>query len=264
MVRIATHSKRDVYIHAGIIVCLLIILFLGFFFLYLPSSTNHGETITVPNLKGMTTEELEDFLDDRNLRFEVSDCTFVPGATALEVLTQYPQPGAKVKEDRKIYVTITALHAPQIKMPGLTGLSMRNAESFLRSYGLLMGQITYRDDLAENIVLEQLYQGKKIETNALIPKGAKIDLIVGNGLGNTELEVPDVMGKTLEEAKALIVGSDLQVGLIQYDPESTEPPGTVVRQNPTAGDGNKIRVGDIVDLWIAGPDPGKTGEGVQL
>lgn len=259
MVKIATHSKRDVYIHLGIILCLLTILFLGFFLVYLPASTNHGETITVPNLKGMTTEEIEDFLDDRNLRFEVSDCTFVPGAQALEVLTQYPTAGAKVKEGRKIYVTITALNAPQIKMPALTGLSQRNAESFLKSYGLLMGQITYRDDLAENIVLEQLYQGKKIEANALIPKGSKIDLVIGNGLGNTELDVPDVLGKTLEEAKALIVGSDLQVGLIQYDPESTEAPGTIIRQNPSAGEGNKIRVGDIVDLWIAGPEPPKDG-----
>jgi eukaryotic-like serine/threonine-protein kinase len=179
------------------------------------------------------------------------------------VLTQYPPAGAKVKEGRKIYVTITALNAPQIKMPALTGLSQRNAESFLKSYGLLMGQITYRDDLAENIVLEQLYQGKKIEANALIPKGSKIDLVIGNGLGNTELDVPDVLGKTLEEAKALIVGSDLQVGLIQYDPESTEAPGTIIRQNPSAGEGNKIRVGDIVDLWIAGPEPPKDGTAIQ-
>lgn len=264
MVQISTASKRDVYVHAGIIICLLIILFLGFFFVYLPWSTNHGETITVPNLKGMTTEELEDFLDDRNLRYEISDCTFVAGAAPLSVLSQYPQSGAKVKEGRKIYLTITALHAPQIKMPDLTGMSVRSAEQLLKSFGLLMGELSYRNDLRENTVIGQLIGGNEIKKDALVPKGSKINLVVGDGLGNVEMEIPDLVGKTLEEAKLILAGSNLNFTVIQYDPAAVEPPGTIIRQNPASGEGGKIRVGDIIDLWVAGEAPPKQeGDGTN-
>mgnify|MGYP002151974988 CR=1 FL=1 len=37
--------------------------------------------------------------------------------------------------------------------------------------------------------------------------------------------------------------------------DPSKAPGTIVRQNPEAGAGNKIRVGDVVDLWVVGqPD----------
>jgi beta-lactam-binding protein with PASTA domain len=251
MIKISTRSFRDVLLHFALVSGLFLALFLAFFFVYLPWSTHHGETITVPKLAGMTTEELEDFLSDRDLRYEVSDCTFVAGVQPLTVISQYPREGAKVKQGRKIYVTITTATAPQVRMPKLTDLSYRSAEVTLRNYGLVLGTLTYRNDLAENAVLEQLYQGKKIEPGTLIAKGSKIDLVVGDGLGNTELDVPDVTGKSLDEAQLIIKGSDLQVGTIIYE-ASGAAPGTVIRQRPVAGQGEKIRVGDVIDLWISG------------
>ena len=43
------------------------------FYLYFPIITNHGDTITVPNLMGMKLEDLDEFLSDRDLRYEVLD-----------------------------------------------------------------------------------------------------------------------------------------------------------------------------------------------
>jgi eukaryotic-like serine/threonine-protein kinase len=255
MIQISTRTKKDVYVHAGIIVGLLLALFLGFFFVYLPASTNHGESITVPRLKGMTTEELENYLSDRNLDFEISDCTFVAGAKPLTVIAQYPLEGALVKEGRKIYITITSLHAPQIEMPKLTDRSLQSAEQVLRSYGLEVGQISYKPDLAEGMVLEQKFEGKAIAPGTQIAKGSKIDLVVADGLGNQMMDIPNVEGMTLEEAKAIITGSDLQIGSIIYDEAASEPAGTVIWQNPSADPTEKIRVGDIIDLKVAGPPP---------
>ena len=102
MTTISTNTKKDVYTHAAIILATLLVLFLGFFFLYLPWTTNHGQTIVVPNLEGKTLTEIEDVLDDRNLRYEITDSVFIAGKTPLSVHSQYPLPGAKVKEGRKI------------------------------------------------------------------------------------------------------------------------------------------------------------------
>lgn len=253
--KISTNSRTDLFVHISLVVALVVALFLGFFFLYLPFTTNHGQSITVPDLRGMSTEQLEDYLDERNLRYEVVDCTFVVGQKPLTVIRQTPKSGLRVKEDRKIYVYITALNAPNVKMPQLIDRTKRSAEAELTRLGLRLGEIIYVPDPAQNSVREQRYNGKPIIPGTLIPQGSIIVLEVGDGIGNTEFDVPDVVGKTLEEALFVLKGSNLAKPLIQYVDDPSKPPGTVIRQNPEAGAGNKIHVGDIVDLWVVGGPP---------
>lgn len=255
MIKISTNSKKDVYVHAALIISLLLALFFGFFFVYLPWSTNHGETITVPNLKGLTIEEMEDLLSERNLNYEVSDCTFVAGAKPLTVLSQYPLTNSKVKEGRKIYLTINSETPPQIKLPQLNGLSVRSAEQQLLISGLLKGNLKYVNDIRINEVIEVEYQGKKIESGTLISKGSKVDLVIGNGTGDVEMEVPDLVGKPFDEVKILLAGMQLQVGSVIYESESDQPAGTVTKQNCTTCSNDKIHAGETIDLWVAGTPP---------
>jgi eukaryotic-like serine/threonine-protein kinase len=253
--KISTNSKKDVYIHAAIIILLLLVLFFGFFFLYLPWSTNHGEAITVPNLKGLSMEEAEDFLDDRNLDFEVTDSTFRSGLKPLTVLSQYPLENSKVKAGRKIYLTINTETAPMIKLPKLTDMSIKSAEQQLLVAGLIKPELEYQNDIRENEVLEVKYEGKKMVAGTLIAKGSKVTLVVGNGTGDTQIEVPCVESKNFDEAQIIIKGSGLSIGSILYDETSTEPAGTVLKQQPACSEGNKIRSGEMVDIWVAGKNP---------
>lgn len=253
--KISTNSRTDLIVHISLVVALVMALFLGFFFVYLPFTTNHGQSITVPDLKGMSLEQIEDYLDERNLRYEIADCTFVVGEKPLSVIRQHPKSGMRVKEGRKIYLYITALNAPNVKMPDLQNRTKKSAEGELARLGLRLGKINYVPDPAHDAVLEQLYNGKPILAGTLIPQGSKIDLELGDGIGNTEFDVPDVVGKTLDEAEFMIKGSNLKRGLIMPVEDPTKAPGTVVRQQPEAGAGNKIRVGEIIDLWVVGqPD----------
>jgi eukaryotic-like serine/threonine-protein kinase len=256
MAKISTNTKTDLFTHIGIIVCIFIAFFLAFFFIYLPWSTNHGQSITVPKLDNMKLANLEDFLDDHNLRMEVSDCVFVAGAEPLTVKSYFPKEGSKVKEGRKIYVTIYSENAPLIRMPKITDLSLNSAQTQIIQVGLEKGQITFKPDLAENTVLEQLFNGVKIEPGTLIPKGSKIDLVVGNGSGSSQIPIPNVLGMDLEAAELVINGSNLQIGTIAYDDKSTKPAGTVIKQNPDKSEGTTIEE-SFIDLVIAGPDPDK-------
>lgn len=249
MAKISTQSRSDLFIHIGIVISLILVFFLGFFFIYLPFTTNHGEAITVPDLKKKSVEGLEDFLDSRDLRYEVSDCTFVANIAPLTILAQYPLPGEKVKEGRKIYVTVVSRTAPLIKMPKLTDMTHRSAQQLLKSAGLEEGNISYVPDMAQNAVLRQMYNGRVIEPGQPIAKGSRIDLELGEGLGTAQFEAPSVLDMPLDEAKIVIIGAGLKIGQLMTVPlEEGQAPGSVVRQNPEGG--SNVRIGDVVDLWV--------------
>jgi len=242
----------DVFKHLALIVALGTALVLGFFYVYLPITTHHGETIVVPKVTGMNLADLENYLDERNLAYFVDDSSYAPGTRPMQVLTQEPAPGEKVKQDRKIYISVAMRHPPVIKMPKLTDGSVKNAQLILASYDLVIGQIKLVPNVAKDAVLKQLVSGQEIAAGAPIAKGTKVDLEVGDGLGNTEFEVPNLVNMPEDEARTLLAGQHLEVGeVFKQAAETGQTPGTVVRQRPTATTGATIRMGQLVDLWIA-------------
>ena len=264
------NSWKDLLIHLGIILVIGCLLLLGFFYWYLPMSTNHGETITVPDVQGVALADLDDFLESRDLQFEVTtDSGFSNSQAPLTVLRQFPLPNSKVKENRKIYVTLNAQNPPLVRMPKLVGGSVKNALLVLKTYDLEHAGTKYVEDLAFNYVLEQRIDGRQILEGEKIPKGSKVELIAGNGLGNQALNSPNLLGLDSESAQFAIVGSGLKIGEIKYEKEGkavikvvqgdnvsyrkeSVAPGSVFKQSPDVGDA--MRLGQMVDIWIYRPD----------
>jgi beta-lactam-binding protein with PASTA domain len=264
-------TKRDVLIHLGLAAAALVLVVLGTFYVLFPVMTNHGESMTVPNLEGIVLEDLEEFLSERDLRFEVEpDSGYSAQFPPLAVLQQFPLPNSKVKENRKIYVTLNAQNPPVVKMPALKGRSLKNAQLELRSLGLELGDITYKPDFALNTVLRQYYQGKRVTGGEDIPKGSKIDFEVGDGLGNQSIAMLDLKELGLEEAIFVLRGYGLKLGDVFYKEEgyiSVEDtdeegetiytqqavsPGQIFKQVPKAN--YNIKIGQTVDLWIVQTD----------
>ncbi len=205
----------------------------------------------------MTIEEMEKALDDRDLEYEVSDCTFVAGAKPLTVLTQFPKAGSSVKEGRKIYVTIVSETAPMVKVPDILGRSMSSAKNQLLSNGLVAGPPEYIAALEENTVLKLKVNGKEVTPGSLVPKGSQITLVVGDGLGDQMIEVPNLVGMAADEAEILTSGQNLSITIHYVGAVEGVADGTIVKQRPSAG-GNKIRIGDVIDVDVAGTDPNTT------
>lgn len=249
----AVHLRtvRDVLIHLGIIASLSVSLFLGFFFLYLPAITHPGEKVVVPDLKGMTLAAGSEFLADRDLRYEVADSSYVPKAQPLTILSQSPQPGDQVKANRKIFVTITTFNPPEVPMPDLLGLPLRSADMQLQSAGLQRGNIRYVPEFSSS-VLRQEYAGRPLARQAKIPKGSRVDLVLGDGIGPSEFAVPGVVGKSRAEAETRLQSSGLRLRT-RYDYGSGSQPGTVLRQQPAPRPDTvvTIRRGQTVTLWVA-------------
>ena len=260
-------STKDLFFHLLVVVGIIAVITLSVFYLWLPSTTNHGETITVPNIQGMTVDELDDFLGKRDLRFEVTaDSSYSPDAKPFAVLNQVPAPNAKVKENRKIYVTLNTERPPMVKFPNLIDKSLKAAQMVLASYDLALGEISYvPDPIAFGTVHEVKMDGRLVLEGEKIVKGSVIDLVVGDGYGNTVFQSPLLLGLDLEEAQAVILGSGLKVGKVNFVEKSQAgfvendstiyrevTPGSVQNQFPSPG--IVLKIGDLVDMWIYRPD----------
>jgi eukaryotic-like serine/threonine-protein kinase len=240
-----TDSFKKVLLHISVILTLFIGLLLFFFYVYLPRTTNHGETITVPKLIGMNSAQLEDFLSSRNLRYKINDSTYTPDAKPYTVLTQHPLPDSKVKENRMIYVTIATKNAPKVAMPALVDMSLKGAQLSLKQHDLLLGDILYVAG-NQDMVYDQLVNGKKIEPGAMISKGTKIALKIGNSTGNA-IETPDFRGMDIESAKAMAHDAGV---LIEIRPDHNATTGTIVRQKPSPDETREIKTGETIDVWV--------------
>jgi beta-lactam-binding protein with PASTA domain len=243
------HIKKIV-IHLSIVIGISLVL--GFLFLkiYLPIYTNHGETVSIPDLSGYTFSEAIEVLEDSGLQYEVSvDSGFHLDKKTFEILKQIPPSNTQVKTGRKIYLTLNAKNAPLLKMPNLVNTPLKNVQEILSNMGLERGEIIYVPDIGANVVLEQRYAGVKIPEGFEVPKGAKIDLMVGDGLGNQVLSVPDLVGMDQIDAEFLILGSGLRVGEKKLMDTNTASPGEVVLQSPSAG--TQVSTGEAINIWIA-------------
>lgn len=219
----------------------------AYFYIYLPAATHHGETITVPDITGMPLDKLEVFLGERNLRYEVNDSAYSQEYPPLTVLRQFPAPGAIVKENRIIYISLNRITPPTVPVPNLIDGSLINAEAVLRGNELHRGRVILTRGPFLNVVREMRYEGKKIEPGARIPKGSAIDLVVEDGGSNT-VPMPDVVGLTLEDAKVPLFGSHLNLGRIYVVSDTLNEEPVVLKQKPAARE--NIKVGDIVELWV--------------
>ncbi len=231
-----------------------VLLFAGSFayiYKWLDSYTHHGQTITVPDLTGMTPARVKDFLGGRQLRFEVIDSVYSALKLKGTVVEQSPDAGSKVKENRTIYLTVNAMLPPQVKMPNLVDVSYRQAAAVLQTYGLKVGGLVYKPDMAKNAVLKQVYRGREIKPGAEIPKGAVIDLILGSGLGDTQVEVPELVNLTYEEALSLLKSASLNKGAVIADETVKDTASAVVwKQIPPPSKKNLLNQGESVDLFL--------------
>ena len=159
------------------------IVVLGFLTLTsLKSCTNHGEFVTVPDLKGKSLETVEIELNDNDLRMEIQDsANYNPNYPKYSVIEQYPLAGTQVKENRKIYLILNPSGYRKVAVPNIVRRTFRQAKPTLEALGFEVGKITYVDDLGKDEVIAVKYEGETLKAGDLLPLTTKIDLVLGNG-----------------------------------------------------------------------------------
>lgn len=216
--------------------------------------TNHGEAQTVPDLLGFGKSDVELVLGQHKLEYEIYDSTFVPSTVPGTVLSQQPEAGAKVKEGRTIYLTVSAMQPEKVILPAVVDVSLREAQSRLENAGLKLGQVEYRPSEFINLVLDKKLNGFRLPDDTMLIKGTAVDLIVGKGLSNEKTVVPDVRGFYLDDANRVLYAVSLNAGALIYDNSVHTADDSlraqVWKQMPEGGEDKLIELGSSVDLWL--------------
>lgn len=241
------YVKNVLYAFAGVIILLLLaIIALNIF-------TRHGRTYPVPNLSGLTVEQAMEMVDRGDLRLEVADSVYIDTRTRGVIVDQNPKPNTEVKSKRRIFLTINAVIPVMVPMPNLIDLSNRQAKAILEQQGLRIARLSYAPDIAANSVLSQKIKGVTVMAGTKVPRGSKVELVLGLG-SNPQTGVPLLVGQSTEEAQSRIYESSLNVGEIKYD-ESVKTytdslNAKVYNQYPGATSSPAYTFGSRVSIWL--------------
>jgi beta-lactam-binding protein with PASTA domain len=131
---------------------------------------------------------------------------------------------------------------------------------YLRSVGLKLGDTTYRPDIARNSVLEQRFKNQILLPGTKVHMGSAINLVLGDGIGNAIMDVPDLTGMTLTDARSYLRSLNLSVGAIVADADVQDRNNAYVyHQNPAVespgGEQNKIHPGQAIDVYLSVQQP---------
>lgn len=242
-----TKSFRNTLLLAiGSVIAVVLIAFfsLGFY-------TSHGSGIPVPKLKGMPIDRAISILKDQGFGYQI-DSVYVGDVAPGTVVEQDPDPETNVKENRIIYLTMVTRQAPTVALPDIEQTPYISAVAALSNYGLKVGDTTYRADIARGLVLEVKLGGQILKPGTKIPKGSRIDLVLGDGAGASEVDIPDLINQDLDAAKFVIKNSGLTLGTVSYQGVITDSDNVVIiSQFPMRADSaSKASIGTRINLTV--------------
>lgn len=243
-------------IHKNVILNILLVLNLGILTvvviqLILKTIVFGGEDYVVPNFKYCTPQEINQMIEDLPFDIEVIDSNiFIKNQDPNTVVDQFPTPNSKVKPNRVIQVTLTSKQTRTISFPSLKGLTLKEAKNILRQYDISIKNIYKTYYIAENEVLSVMdSQNRIIREGKKFKVTESVNLVIGKGLSEQEIDVPSLVGASFNEAQKILARNTLFLGQVTYDnPGDNSSNSVIYNQYPTSYD--KTQKGQIIDVWL--------------
>ncbi|MEU6251814.1 Stk1 family PASTA domain-containing Ser/Thr kinase [Streptomyces sp. NPDC047043] len=220
---------------------------------------NSGQFTKVPPVLAKTQTQATQQLQKAGLDLGSVKHAYSDTVKRGTVITSDPAPGSRIRDNASVSLTIS--DGPQtVKVPDLKGYRLDKARTQLKGAGLEPGMITreFSDDVPKGFVIST-----DPEAGTTRRGGSAIALNVSKG---SPVDVPDVTGEDLEDAKADLEDAGLKVNVAAERVNSEYDKGQVAQQTPE-GD-SQAADGDTVTLTLSkGPEmvevPDVTGDSVD-
>ncbi len=189
---------------------------------FLRDYTLLDQTIVLEDFRGYHQSELKGLFEENACRYEIVDSLYDAKSEGGVVLSQIPEAGRTVKQNRKVYLTINASSPPKIKTPDLRDRSKRQAIAILETYGLQLGDLRYVPNICVDCVLDLERDSTIIEPGSMIEKGSVVNLILGGGESSELIPIPLLIDRNWADASRLLKINGLNPVVIHTDYETEE------------------------------------------
>jgi beta-lactam-binding protein with PASTA domain len=199
--------------------------------LVMPAYVRLGQEVELPDVVEMSAENAKKTLENHGFHGVITDSVFDAHYDAGLIVEQMPPAFSTVKKGRHVYLTVSIGEKPII-MPNLFYISPRDAELTLQSYNLELGakHYEYDDSSPEGVVIAQSYpQGQKVK------RGSRINITISLGPFPERRTVPQLVGKSLDEAKSQLKILGMDKINITYEERANILPKTILKQSIEPG-----------------------------
>lgn len=166
------------------------------------------------------------------------------------IFSQTPKSGKTVKPGQVIEVKVSS-GQNFVQLPDLKKFEASSAFSKLKDLGLVYEEKTLFD--------ESIATGSVVRTDPVagteVSSGSSIVVYISRGKEDKLVDIPNLEGKKIEDAKAVLGNINLRIGEIEYQ-SSALPKDTIISQEPKAG--TTIPEGEEVKLIISGQSSDST------
>ncbi len=155
------------------------------------------------------------------------------------------EPGTKILEGTNVVLTVSA-GSEGVKIPDVVGMTEAEGVATLSNKGFVVNKTEGFDAYikAGNIITQSPEAGSKA------PSGTAVTIRISLGPETTKVQMPDLMGRSEEEAMAVLVENGLNLGVVsEVNHEDPNLSGLVCYQSYSAG--TYVDAGTTVDISIS-------------
>ena len=241
---VAFYSKHKVLKVFSIILLCILIFAVAMGITIAVANANRPKQVQIPNLIGKTLNEVEELTKQANVKYEVTEETFSKDVAEGLVISQDPRfaENYEILENSTIKI-IVSKGIELTKVPKVAGKQKDEAIAEIEKQGL-KAEIKEEtsDKVEEGYVISQ--EPKEDEE---IAKDSVVIITVSTGRGIEEVDVPNVIGKTEDEAKKMITDAKL-VANVRYEEDTTKSNGVVLKQDKDAN--SKLDEGSTLTITV--------------
>lgn len=212
--------------------------------------------IVVPNVVGSNVVEAKEKLRSAQLEAVVSE---EPSDTVPKDQVMRQDPEANIKTKTKTVKLVVSSGAAKQKMPGLTGMSIKDARERLSGIGLDPDkQIEVDSQFSDSVAVDTVMTQFPGVDEQIDPKTAVVRLTVSKG--KESFKMPNLVGMTLTDAKKAIQDNRLKLSAddISYDTSYTVPKDKVINQFPFKA-GDDVTPNSAIKLIVSKGLPDEAG-----
>ncbi len=205
----------------------------------------------MPPVVGRSLPQAEEIIRQAGLVLDVTERANSATVPPDIIISQDQPPGKRLKQGRHVGVVIS-LGARLVEVPDLVKKTVQEAQLAIESANLKVGAL---QDGYDELVKPGVVMRQDPPAGSRVAVDSPLTLVISRG--PLLIQMPDVVGKPLADARRLLEEQGLVIAQLNTVGSTDVEPGVVMAQTPAAG--TKMRPGEVSITLIVSSKPGQEG-----